>query len=96
MVAAGMGRSRKRPLRTDRESVKDSLMHEAVLARFTQHADLRVILLKIGAAQSPVAGDESRNTEIGPIRSPGVVTDAGAAVLEADLELVPARLQLPR
>jgi ribA/ribD-fused uncharacterized protein len=48
MVAARMGRSRKRPLRKDWESVKDSLMHEAVLAKFTQHADLREMLLATG------------------------------------------------
>jgi ribA/ribD-fused uncharacterized protein len=50
MIAARMGRSRKRPLRTDWESVKDSIMHEAVLAKFTQHADLRDILLGTGGA----------------------------------------------
>ncbi|HKI17341.1 MAG TPA: NADAR family protein, partial [Isosphaeraceae bacterium] len=50
MVAARMGRSRKRPLRTDWESVKDSIMYEAVLAKFTQHADLREILLGTGNA----------------------------------------------
>ena len=38
MIAALMGRSRKRPLRKDWESVKDSIMHGAVLAKFTQHA----------------------------------------------------------
>jgi ribA/ribD-fused uncharacterized protein len=48
MVAARMGRSRKRPLRKDWESVKDSIMHEAVLAKFTQHADLREALLATG------------------------------------------------
>ena len=48
MVAARMGRSRKRPLRKDWESVKDRIMHEAVLAKFTQHADLREILLGTG------------------------------------------------
>ena len=48
MIAARMGRSRKRPLRKDWESVKDKLMHEAVLAKFTQHADLREILLATG------------------------------------------------
>ncbi len=45
MIAARMGRSRKRPLRKDWESVKDSIIHEAVLAKFTQHAALREILL---------------------------------------------------
>ena len=50
MVAARMGRSRKRPLRKDWESVKDSIMHEAVLAKFTQHADLWQLLLGTGDA----------------------------------------------
>ena len=47
-IAARMGRSRKRPLRTDWEAMKDSIMHEVVLAKFTQHADLRTILLATG------------------------------------------------
>jgi N-glycosidase YbiA len=51
MVAARMGRSRKRPLRQDWESVKDSIMHEAVRAKFTQHADLREVLLGTGDAR---------------------------------------------
>jgi N-glycosidase YbiA len=50
MVAARMGRSRKRPLRKDWESVKDSIMHEAVLTKFNQHAVLREILLGTGDA----------------------------------------------
>lgn len=45
MIAARMGRDRKRPLRKDWESVKDAIMREAVLAKFTQHADLRATLL---------------------------------------------------
>ena len=48
MIAARMGRSRKRPLRKDWEAAKDRIMHEAVLAKFTQHADLREILLGTG------------------------------------------------
>ena len=51
MVAARMGRSRKRPLRKDWEAVKDRIMHEAVLAKFTQHADLREILMGTGDAR---------------------------------------------
>jgi len=50
MVAARMGRSRKRPLRRDWESVKDAVMSEAVLAKFTQHDDLRETLLATGDA----------------------------------------------
>jgi ribA/ribD-fused uncharacterized protein len=48
--AAAMGRDRKRPLRTDWESVKEQVMLEAVRAKFTQHDDLREILLGTGDA----------------------------------------------
>ena len=51
MIAARMGRSRKRPLRKDWESTKDRIMYEAVLAKFTQHADLCDILLRTGDAK---------------------------------------------
>jgi ribA/ribD-fused uncharacterized protein len=51
MIAARLGRSRKHPLRRDWESVKDALMREAVLAKFTQHADLRAVLLGTGEAE---------------------------------------------
>lgn len=50
-IAADLGRSRKHPLRPDWEKVKDAIMREAVLAKFSQHADLRKILLDTGAAQ---------------------------------------------
>jgi ribA/ribD-fused uncharacterized protein len=48
--AAELGRSRKHPLRRDWERVKDAIMHAAVLAKFTQHADLREVLLSTGDA----------------------------------------------
>jgi N-glycosidase YbiA len=48
--AASMGRSRKLPLRPDWESVKDEVMLEAVRAKFTQHKDLKAILLGTGDA----------------------------------------------
>jgi ribA/ribD-fused uncharacterized protein len=48
--AADKGRSRKLPLRSDWESVKDQLMREAVQAKFTQHEDLKAILLGTGDA----------------------------------------------
>ena len=41
MMAAQRGRSRKRELRADWESVKDDIMREAVLAKFSQHRELR-------------------------------------------------------
>jgi N-glycosidase YbiA len=48
MIAARMGRDRKKPLRPDWESVKIEVMREAVRAKFQQHADLREILLATG------------------------------------------------
>ena len=51
MIAARMGRSRGHKLRADWEKVKDAIMREAVLAKFTQHAELRKILLDTGDAK---------------------------------------------
>jgi ribA/ribD-fused uncharacterized protein len=48
--AASMGRSRKRPLRRDWESVKEQVMLDAIRAKFTQHEDLKAILLGTGDA----------------------------------------------
>jgi N-glycosidase YbiA len=48
--AANLGRSRKLPLRRDWEAVKDQVMLEAVRAKFTQHDDLRELLLGTGDA----------------------------------------------
>jgi ribA/ribD-fused uncharacterized protein len=49
-IAARLGRSRRHRLRPDWERVKESVMREAVLAKFTQHADLRALLLGTGDA----------------------------------------------
>lgn len=38
------------PMRPDWELIKDSIMEEAVLAKFTQHRDIRRILLQTGDA----------------------------------------------
>lgn len=43
--AATMGRSRKRPLRTDWEEVKDDVMRTAVYHKFKSHPNIRDILL---------------------------------------------------
>ncbi|HSI61977.1 MAG TPA: NADAR family protein [Candidatus Saccharimonadia bacterium] len=51
MVVARMGRSRKRPLRKDWEIVKDDIMREAVRAKFSQHKELRELLLNTGDAE---------------------------------------------
>ena len=50
-LAAEMGRSRKHKLRRDWEGAKDAIMHEVVLAKFSQHEDIRAILLGTGDAE---------------------------------------------
>jgi ribA/ribD-fused uncharacterized protein len=50
MLAAGMGRERKRPLRRDWEGVKEQVMLDALRAKFTQHEELKAVLLGTGAA----------------------------------------------
>jgi N-glycosidase YbiA len=50
-AAASMGRSRKLPLRRDWESVKDQIMLDAVRAKFTQHDELKTVLLGTGEAK---------------------------------------------
>jgi N-glycosidase YbiA len=51
MLAARMGRDRKRKLRRDWERVKVGVMREAVEAKFRQHAELRALLLATGDAK---------------------------------------------
>ncbi len=48
MIAARLGRSRKRPLRRDWEKVKDQVMRTAVEAKVRQHEDVRAALLGTG------------------------------------------------
>lgn len=50
MIAARMGRSRKRPLRPDWERVKDDVMLQALRAKFGQHEALKAMLLGTGEA----------------------------------------------
>lgn len=50
LKAASMGRDRNRPLRKDWEVVKDDIMREAVMAKFTQNKELKPVLLNTGAA----------------------------------------------
>lgn len=50
MIAARMGRDRKKPLRRDWAAVKDNIMREAVRAKFTQHPELTELLLATGDA----------------------------------------------
>ncbi|KAI9138840.1 hypothetical protein BKA69DRAFT_1089576 [Paraphysoderma sedebokerense] len=49
--AARTGRLRSLPLRNDWESVKEAVMKTALRAKFTQHPELRRILLETGDAK---------------------------------------------
>lgn len=51
MIAARLGRSRNLPLRKDWEQVKEAVMLTALRAKFTQHANLGVILDDTGTAE---------------------------------------------
>lgn len=51
MIAARMGRDRSLPLRRDWESVKVEVMRKSVRAKFTQHGELRTLLLETGDAK---------------------------------------------
>jgi ribA/ribD-fused uncharacterized protein len=51
MIAARLGRDRKKKLRRDWESVKVSVMTDAVRAKFEQHDDIRATLLGTGDAK---------------------------------------------
>jgi ribA/ribD-fused uncharacterized protein len=50
MIAANMGRDRKRPLRRDWEAVKEQVMLDALRAKFTQHDELKATLLGTGGS----------------------------------------------
>ncbi len=47
-MAARMGRSRKRPLRRDWESIKEQIMAQALRAKFETHPELQTLLLSTG------------------------------------------------
>ena len=51
MLAAQLGRSRKVKLRLDWEKVKDSVMLDAVRAKFNQYDELKELLLSTGDAK---------------------------------------------
>ncbi len=46
MKAAELGRSRKFPIRKNWDSMRDQVMYEALKAKFTQHEELRPLLLE--------------------------------------------------
>ncbi len=45
MTAKNLGNDRTVPLRADWDAVKDDVMREAVRAKFSQHPDIRAVLL---------------------------------------------------
>lgn len=49
-LAAQMGRDRRYKLRPDWESCKETIMLEALMAKFQQHAELAELLLSTGTA----------------------------------------------
>jgi ribA/ribD-fused uncharacterized protein len=51
MIAARMGRDRKKPLRRDWETVKVAVMRKVVLAKFTQHDGIRLVLISTDDAR---------------------------------------------
>lgn len=51
MLAATLGRDRKQKIRRDWESAKDNVMRKAVLAKFSQHDELKQLLLSTGDAK---------------------------------------------
>jgi len=51
MEAARLGRDRKLPLRKDWESVKIDIMRKGLIAKFSQHKDLKTVLLNTGTSK---------------------------------------------
>ena len=51
MIAARLGRERHRPLRADWDVVKEQVMIDALRAKFTQHKEIRQLLLHTGDAE---------------------------------------------
>ena len=46
-----LGNSRLYTIKDDWEDIKDDIMYEAVLAKFTQHDDLRILLINTGDSE---------------------------------------------
>lgn len=51
MIAAKLGRDRKKKLRRDWESAKVNVMRDALMAKFTQHDELKKLLLSTNEAK---------------------------------------------
>lgn len=46
--SAALGRDKSKPIRGDWEAIKNEIMYRALVAKFTQHVDLRQVLLSTG------------------------------------------------
>jgi hypothetical protein len=77
--SAKMGRSKSRPLRKDWEEVKEDVMYTAVLAKFSQHEDIRQVLLSTGDAKLV---EHTKNDRIWGDGGDGTGTNLLGAVLE--------------
>ena len=51
MIAARLGRDRKQELRKDWKSAKVGVMRNAIFAKFTQHEELKKLLISTGNAK---------------------------------------------
>ena len=51
MKAAELGRTRKVKIRLDWDKIKDNVMYDVVKAKFSQHKDLRQLLIETGDAK---------------------------------------------
>lgn len=47
-LAAKIGRDRRNPIRKDWESIKENIMKDALRAKFSQHTDLKKLLIDTG------------------------------------------------
>jgi ribA/ribD-fused uncharacterized protein len=51
LMAARIGRDRRRPIRADWNAIKDEVMMRALRAKFDQHSELRDLLISTGEAE---------------------------------------------
>jgi ribA/ribD-fused uncharacterized protein len=76
MSAARMGRSGQHPLREDWEQAKDEVMRTAVRTKFTQHVEIREVLLSTGDAEIV---EHTKTTAIGAMAATAAAATCSAA-----------------
>jgi len=83
--AKTLGRSRKVPLRSDWEEVKEDVMRTALRAKFRAHADLRTLLL--GTGDRPLIEDAASDAYWGCGKSGTGLNRLGVLLMEVRAEL---------